>query len=448
MLKIAAKMVGAYGVLPYDKKIARALSFIDRFDCPYELYRVEGEDMWVPRGVVTEAEHVKYDVGWEIGAKDNFVPRHDDQARVVAESNALLDNGEDFILQAATGYGKTYVGAQMISHLNTRTLVITTKEDCLDQWRDAVRKTCGFSDKEIGIWRADYEPKQEHKVVLGLVHSIMLGPARYPVERFKGFGLTICDEVHRMGAEKFNLAMWWVNSKHRVGLSATPYRKDGKENAFKFHIGPVRIRAEQDVMVPKVIAKATGWKVPMVQWYGAYQKMPHTAGRTMNLDKAMGKSKQRNSIITEFCKAAVAKGRHTIVFTSCMNHLRALHDDFVGNGISPHKIGWYVGLSNYEKGLKREVKLAMREKAKVCPVILATYQMASEATDIPWLDACVLGTPRADVVQIVGRIRREWEGKKQPVVFDLIDGDSRILLNYWKARRRWYNEIGAPITVK
>ncbi len=329
MLKVAAKTVGACGILPYNKKIAKALSFVDRFDCPYELYRRDGINMWVPRGVVTDSNYVYYDEGCPIDAKDNFVPRHDDQARVVKEANLLLDKGEDFILQAATGYGKTYLGAQMISHTNKRTLVITTKEDILDQWRVAVRKTCGFSDKEIGIWRADHEPKQEHKVVIGLVQSIMRGPERYPAECFKGFGLMICDEVHRMGAEKFNLAMWWINSWHRVGLSATPHRKDGRENAFKLHIGPVLVKAEQDVMIPKVLAQGTGWKVPMVQWYGAYQKMPHTAGRTMNLDKRMGSSKQRNSIITEFCKAAVAKGRNTIVFSSCMSHLRALHDDFV-----------------------------------------------------------------------------------------------------------------------
>lgn len=449
MLQVKVGAVGAYGELPYDEKIKKALSFVDRFDVPYELYRTapNGVDMWVPRNCVGTALTEIYDPGhavWVI--KNNFVPRNADQVRVVKESHALLDQNVDFVLQAATGYGKTYLGAEMISYLQRRALVITTKEDIVEQWRKAVKDVCGLKDDQIGVWRGDHIPHAGHWVVIGLVQSIMKGPDRYPIHCFRGFGLTLVDEVHRMGAEKFNAAMWWVSSRHRVGLSATPYRKDGRERAFEYHIGKTLVQAKQDVMIPKVIAKATGWKVPMVHWSGEYKKLPHTFGRTMNLDVRMGKDKYRNRLITEFCKAAVAKGRYTVVFSSSIKHLHALHDDFVGEGISPHKIGWYVGLANYDKS-QGDPKW-QRETAKIKNVVLATYSMASEGTDVPWWDSCVLATPRSDVVQIVGRIRREWEGKKEPVVFDLVDLDSYVLGAYWKKRVSWYAAIGAQVIQK
>jgi superfamily II DNA or RNA helicase len=451
MLQVKAKTVGAAAVLPFDSKIADRLTFIDRFDLKYLLYRIDGDYMWVPRGYAAPGTHLSVDVGQTIKVADNFKPQapyEADQARVVNEACELLNHHRNFILQAPTGYGKTYLGAKMISHVQKRTLIITTKEDIINQWAIAVRKTCGFSNNEIGIWRGDFVPSPDHKVVISLVQSVMKGPDRYGDLAYMGFGMVICDEVHRMGAEKFSEAMWWLPAWHRVGLSATPHRKDGRGNVFRAHIGPVLVKAKQDVMKFRVITQGTGWKVPRVFWYGAYQKMPHTFGRTMHVEKKMGESKQRNAMIVRFCKAAVTKGRHTIVFSSCISHLQALHAALVEGGILDIKIGWYVGLTNYPKGIPKREKLAMRERAKVAPVILATYQMASEATDIPWLDCAVLATPRADVEQIVGRIRRAWEGKKTPVVFDLVDTDSHVFAAYWKSRRKWYEKVGAEIVIK
>jgi superfamily II DNA or RNA helicase len=71
--------------------------------------------------------------------------------------------------------------------------------------------------------------------------------------------------------------------------------------------------------------------------------------------------------------------------------------------------------------------------------------MASEATNIPWADTCLLMTPRAAVEQIVGRIRREYENKKDPVVIDLVDNDSVVLATYAQSRKKWYASIGAEI---
>jgi superfamily II DNA or RNA helicase len=457
MLQVKAKTVGAAAVLPFDSKVAKGLSFVDRFDLPYTMYRVDGADMWVPRGLVASKRFacpmgsIFYDEGVPINPEDNFKPRAPyvvDQTRVVKEACQLLDKGEDFILQAPTGYGKTYLGAKMISHVKKRTLIITTKEDIIDQWKTALVATCGLKLSEIGVWRGILQPAPHQQVVVGLVQSIMKGPERYGKAAYMGFGMVICDEVHRMGAEKFSEAMWWLPAWHRVGLSATPHRKDGRGQVFRAHIGPVLVKAKQDVMKFKVIVQGTGWKVPRVHWYGAYQKMPHSFGRTMNVESKMGGSKQRNAMIVRFCKTAVVKGRHIIVFSSCISHLEALHAALVEGGILDIKIGWYVGLTNYPKGIPKREKLAMRERAKVAPVILATYQMASEATDIPWLDCAVLATPRADVEQIVGRIRRAWEGKKKPVVLDLVDTDSHVFEAYWKSRRKWYEKVGAEIVVK
>lgn len=442
--------VAASAALPYSEHLAKSLTFLDRFNEKYTLYRVEDGTIHVPRGFVNKADYCDMSkIGSPIYVENHFEPYGkvaDDQVKVVAATHKLLDNGESFIVQAPTGYGKTYLGAEAVAYLATRTLIITTKEDIIDQWRTAIKDVCGLPDDQIGVWRGDQTPEPQHRVVIALVQSLAKGPERYPAKMFEDFGLTICDEVHRMGAEHFNRSMWWVPSKYRIGYSATPYRKDGRENAFKLHIGEIKVKAKLDMVKPKIIAVATDWKVPMVSWYGTYQKMPHSPGKLGGLVKKMAKSKTRNNIIAQFAKAADAKARHTIIFSDSLAHLQALQEAFVGEGIQPQRIGYYVGLQNYS-GSKAQ-KLHEREQAKTKHLILATYSMASEATDIPWLDCAILATPRSDVNQIVGRIRREFDGKKQPVVLDLVDTDSRVLSNYWKKRKQWYEDIGADIVIK
>jgi superfamily II DNA or RNA helicase len=157
----------------------------------------------------------------------------------------------------------------------------------------------------------------------------------------------------------------------------------------------------------------------------------------------MAHDNARNAQIVSFLCSAHRKERTTIVFSSIIDHLREIERLLLEQGIPQTDIGYYVGAQNYEGNATQ--KAVQREKSKKCAIILATYSMASEATDIPWLDCAVLGTPRADVVQIVGRIRREYEGKKFPVVFDLVDSASPVFKAYASKRMSWYRSLGVEV---
>jgi len=65
----------------------------------------------------------------------------------------------------------------------------------------------------------------------------------------------------------------------------------------------------------------------------------------------------------------------------------------------------------------------------------------SEGTNLPHLDTLVLATPRSNVKQAIGRILRLVEGKKQPVVLDLVD-DHSILKSFYYSRLRQYYSVG------
>ena len=76
-------------------------------------------------------------------------------------------------------------------------------------------------------------------------------------------------------------------------------------------------------------------------------------------------------------------------------------------------VGLYVGSVDGRRVTKEQL-----EVAKGCDVVLATYGMMSEGTDIPELDTLFFGTPRSDVEQVVGRIQRFCDGKKSLLIVD------------------------------
>jgi len=349
-----------------------------------------------------------------------------------------------YLLGDFTVTHNTFLGVTIAQSLGLKTLIVVPKQDIMYQWRDACKKFLGLKSEDIGYIQADTCDVLGKTIVLGMVHSLCKD--KYPSHIKREFGLVVYDEIQVMGAEGFSSACGMYNSKYRLGLSATPYRSDGKEHIFKEHIGEIKVVSSSLTLVPKIITMPSSFKLPRRvkevrdKFTGRMTRVlapiPVPMGRTMGVNKLLGKDRERNALIGKFVAAAYAKGRRTIIFSDLKgNHLEKLYPVLRSFGIPTKDISYYVG------GMKEKDL----DKAKAAPVILATYKMCSMATDIPWLDTCVLGTPRADVVQIVGRILREYEGKQEPVVLDILDSDSETFTQYYRKRLRWYRSINASV---
>jgi len=460
--------LGAGAWYPLTTKLEKQYTLKDRFGEPYELFErkpFENGILLPRRAAPYISLNDLHDMGIQdrtsLGPKaydwdDGFIPRSDEQIRVAEESSRLLVEGGYYgghIVQAPTGWGKTYVGSSIIQRIGVRSCVITTKEDILDDWKIALSKTLNIDLDQVGEWRGDKVPEKHHHAVVALVQSVCKGYERYDQSLYEGFGLVMVDEVQRMGADEFSKAMWHFPAVYRIGLSATPYRKDGKETVFQSHIGTVDVITEEVNLTPKVIMVDTEWEVPEVWQYDAelgksvFGPLELDWGRVSTVVKHLQDDKRRNKTVVNFLKACVGKGRNIIVFSDNVDHLKIMKQACVDAGLSDtdNMFGYYCGLQAevYEKG--ELTKKEQREKAKVARIIFATYKMASEATNIPWLDTAILTTPKADVVQPVGRILREWEGKQDPLVLDLCDFNHRVLATFAQSRTKWYARIGAEI---
>jgi hypothetical protein len=90
-------------------------------------------------------------------------------------------------------------------------------------------------------------------------------------------------------------------------------------------------------------------------------------------------------------------------------------------------VGYYIG------GMKQAV---LDQNAETCQMLLATYQMASEAFSVKKLNTVILATPRKNVQQSTGRIFRERmdERKVPPHILDIVD-------THECHKRRWYTRL-------
>lgn len=422
--------LGAAAVYAGSKRLKRRFTFVDRFDEPYALWESgPGTHIKLPRAVCPVPGDDRRIAGPAIDVAHAFKPRNEEQKRVVSEAMGLLWHGESFVLQASTGFGKTVVCMPLISVIGRKTLVIVPKTDLMKQWREELAKF--LPGVSVGtIWQNKYDVK-DRDVVLAMLHSIAK-PGRYPESMQQEFGFVIWDEVHRIPASSFAPSAMMFPALLRLGLSATPERRDGRDILIQANIGLVAVETAMKAMPPKVAIYDSPWRCPRTR---TGELVPHSIGKMGHIMRHMSRCRPRNELITRIVAAGYKKGRNTVVFSDRVDHLGTLRGMAVKAGVPVHDTTLYVSTA----------PKAEKDKAPIRRVIFATYGMMGEATNIPWLDLGIMATPRADITQPLGRILRPLDDKPQPVWIDFWDDESEVLLLYLEKRLRQYREEQADV---
>jgi len=411
---------------PYSAGMEASLKFVSTYGDEVSMSIRNGDELLVPRRLVT---HLGKDfrISRPVPAIEcRKPPRSEEQAECIAKSVFLLREGVDHILEAPTGFGKTYLGCAIAGRLGQTTLILMTKQDLMDSWRETLINLVGVPPDQIGIAQADKLDYKGKRFVLSMVQSVTR-PGKYDSEFFNSFGLIIFDETHRMAAETFSQACTLFPAKHRLGLSATPKRSDGKTPVLAAHIGPVMVQGTSVPMSPKVLIQETGWKIPA--WMAGSVK----PGQMMGVYKAMSQDIERNMRIVQFVHDAYAKGRTIVVMSDIVEHLKKLQVLCGTLSLPGEEMGFYIGEN------KKTLKFNGNKR-----IVFATYGMCSEGTDFPAWDSLVMATPRSNIKQPLGRILRMKEGKRKPVCLDLLDSGS-IFKGFFHKRQQQYFEIGSEM---
>jgi DNA excision repair protein ERCC-3 len=141
------------------------------------------------------------------------------------------------------GAGKTVVGLAVMNLLQTSTLILATNIVALRQWRDEIVEKTTLVPEQIAEYsgeRKEFAPVTIATYQIVVYRKEKNGPfPHFHLFNARNWGLIIYDEVHLLPAPVFR-ATAEIQSKRRLGLTATLVREDGHEDDVFSLIGPKR----------------------------------------------------------------------------------------------------------------------------------------------------------------------------------------------------------------
>ena len=251
---------------------------------------------------------------------------------------------------------------------------------------------------------------------------------------FKGFGFTIFDECHHLGAAHFSRALLKVQTKHMLGLSATPVREDGLTKVFEWFLGKPVYWEKTREPDPQVIVRLEQFSCDNPD----YNTVPTDYKGEPILARLLTKiveCPQRNAHIAKLIKEIGEDSRRRIlVLSERIGHLETLETLLKPSGLS---MSYYVG------GMKEDEREAGAREARV---LLASYAMASEAMNIKHLNCVIMASPRKKVEQSTGRILRVQKDQRQihPLIVDIVDSHG-MYQGQWRKRAAYYKRCAYRI---
>ena len=337
-----------------------------------------------------------------------------------------IDGNRRFVLGDFTVTHNTVMALKIISLLQKKTLIIVHKEFLMNQWIERAQEF--VPSAKIGRIQGGVFDVEGKDVVLGMLQTLY--DREFPEGAFDSFGLTIVDEVHRIGSEQFSKTLLRVITPYMLGISATVDRKDKMTRLIYMFMGP-KIYTEKREDVDPVMVRA-------IEYISTDPEFNETAydfrgqAKYSTMISKISEFGPRSDFIVRVLADLLQEQPEAQIMVLCHNRslLTYFYEAIHHKGFAT--TGYYVG------GMKQADLQATEGKQ----IVLATYAMAAEALDIKTLSILVMASPKTDITQSVGRILRVRH--EHPIVVDIVDRHD-IFQNQWKQRKTFYRKCNYRI---
>lgn len=348
-------------------------------------------------------------------------------------------NSKRGVIVLPTGSGKTVIGINAISLLNTPTIVVVPTLDLLDQWRSRLKKEFRVDVGMLGGGEQEIKALTVSTYDSAYIHAARLG---------NKFGLIIFDEVHHLPAEVYKNIAEMFASPFRMGLTATYEREDGlhaelnrlvggkvfekkvKELAGE-HLSPFRLQkiaVELTAEEQKEYEHNQGIFADYLRRCNItirtpldFQKIVIRSGRDPNARKALlARNKARDIALNSISKIEKFREilkKHTesrlFIFTEHNKLVHIISKEFLIPAIT------------YRTATRERSEILDRFRSGEYKAVV-TSKVLDEGIDVPEADVGVIlsgtGSRRA-FIQRLGRILRKKEGK-EAVLYEIVSAET------------------------
>lgn len=328
------------------------------------------------------------------------------------------------------GAGKTLVGAAAMAQAQATTLILVTNTVAGRQWKRELIARTSLTEDEIGEYSG--ERKEIRPVTIATYQVITRktkGEYRH-LELFdsRDWGLVVYDEVHLLPAPVFRMTAD-LQSRRRLGLTATLVREDGREGDVFSLIGPKRYDA------PWRDIEQQGWIAP-----ADCVEVRVTLTDAERMSYAVAEAEERYRMAsTAHTKLAVVKsiiarhpGEPTLVIGAYLDQL-----DELGEALDAPVI------QGSTRNKEREA-LFQRFRQGEIPVLVVS-KVANFSIDLPEASVAiqVSGTfgSRQEEAQRLGRLLRPKADGRQAHFYSVVSRDT-LDTDYAAHRQRFLAEQG------
>jgi len=300
---------------------------------------------------------------------------------------------DNAIINAWVSWGKTFTGLAIAKKLGQKTLVVTHTTNLRNQWEKEVQKCFGIQAGRIGSGQFNLDAP----ICVGNIQTLY----RRMDDIKQLFGTVILDEMHHVSSPTFTRIIDEMPARYKIGLTGTLERKDGRHVVFRDYFGHnVMKPPKENYLIPKVhIIKSD---IRFLD--GAYTPWAERINH-------LAYNEEYVHSVSMIAAKYAAQGHKVLVVSDRVAFLKACARLCGEKAVS---ITGDMEFSDREKTME-QIKGDKN-------ILFGTQSIFSEGISLNDLSCLVLGTPVNNeplLTQLIGRVIRDKEGKKQPIVVDI-----------------------------
>lgn len=346
---------------------------------------------------------------------DFVLPLREEQKEVQTEAIDIMNKNGSVIIAAACGFGKTATAINLASRIRMKTAIICNRIQLIKQWVFSIRKFCPQATYEVIEAKSELFPgSASDSADFWIINAINVG--KHSRDFYKDVGFVIVDEVHQILAERISICMRYFCPRYLLGLSATPYRKDGLHPLFDLYFGKNKIyrKLYREHIVYKVntefIPEEKQNAMGKLDWGTIIDSLSKNQERNEMIIRLLKKFCDRTFLV--LCKR-VEQAKYLV------KRLQEEKEDVTSLFGTKH---------TYEQNSR---------------ILVGTTGKCSTGFDHPRLDALLLACDVEQYYeQVLGRVFRRKD--VVPIIIDIIDKHG-VLEKHFRTRKREYIEKGGKI---
>ncbi|WP_224335680.1 DEAD/DEAH box helicase [Haloprofundus halobius] len=202
---------------------------------------ISDTESWVREGEEAAIKRILYEAGYPVKDErdlDTGDPLETDLAVDLRDyQRDWVDRFVDQrsgVLVGPPGSGKTIAAMGVLAAVGGETLVLVPSRELASQWRQELLEHTTLTADQIGEYHGG--KKEVRPVTIATYQTAGMDRHRQLFDS-RAWGLIVYDEVHHIPSRVFRRSAD-LQTKHRLGLSATPIREDDKEGDIFTLVGP------------------------------------------------------------------------------------------------------------------------------------------------------------------------------------------------------------------